>query len=165
MRKSQSHVVLVVGITVALQSMSGCGQAHDPGASTATPEILAAIEARKVNYKEIGGAFKTITDEIKTGAPDLNTIGPMAQEIRTRALDQLKYFPAGSGMESGEKTRGKAEIWGNFADFTASHEKFVSAAERLAAAVQSGDLTGLSHLHSNLGATCKACHDRFREPE
>ena len=165
MSELQRHVALSVVIVAALYTLSGCGRAHDSQASSATPEIVAAVEARKVNYKEIGGAFKTITDEIKTGAPDLNTIGPMAQEIRTRALDQLKYFPAGSGVESGEKTRGKAEIWSNFDDFTASHEKFVSAAERLAAAVQGGDLTGLSTLHSNLGSTCKGCHDRFREPD
>jgi len=124
-----------------------------------------AIEARKVNYKEIGGAFKTITDEIKTGRPDPNTIGPMAREIRARAAEQLKYFPLGSDVESRVKTRGKAAIRSDYASFTANHEKFVAAADQLVTAIQAGDMASVVSLHSALGATCKNCHDRFREPD
>lgn len=144
-------------------TLSGCEGAAKGDYVAPTQEVIDAIAARKANYKEIGGAFKTISDEIKTGAPDLNTIGPMAQEIYTRAGDQLKYFPSGSGMESGEKTRAKAEIWRDLATFTASHEKFVAAAERLVAAGRAADVAAIKTRYGELGATCKDCHDRFRE--
>ena len=98
------------------------------GAIAATPEIAAAVKSRKANYKEIGGAFKTINDEVKTGAPVIDTIQPLAQEILKRGTMQKDFFPAGSGIESGEKTRAKSTIWTNNADFQKQHNDFLAAA-------------------------------------
>lgn len=160
------RVGFVNSVAALLLLTSGCGGGTGEGeVVTASPEAIQAIEARKVNYKEIGGAFKTIADEIKSGAPDMNTVRPMAQEIRTRAADQLNYFPAGSGPESGEKTRAKAQVWSNRAEFTASHERFVAAADQLVAVAAASDLSALAVRYKALGAACKDCHDRFREPD
>jgi cytochrome c556 len=118
-------------------------------ASAAAPTISAAIAARKANFKEIGGAFKTINDEIKSGAPDVNTVRPLARDIASRSALQLKNFPRGSGPESGVKTRAKAAIWSDQAGFNKLQNDMVASASTRAA----------------LGATCKNCHDRFREEE
>jgi len=161
--KIEHMLMIAAGGGLLLMGLSGCGSRDGQDVVAASPEIVEVIEARKVNYKEIGGAYKTIADEIKSGAPDLNTIGPMAQEIRTRAAGQLDYFVAGSGPESGEKTRAKAQIWRSLADFSAAHEKFLAAADRLIAAAKSGDVAAVSARYDELGAACKGCHDRFRE--
>ena len=134
-------------------------------AYAATPAIVAAITARKANYKEIGGDFKTISDEIKTGAPDLATVRPAAKDLVTRAAGQLKYFPKGSGPESGEKTRAKAEIWTDQATFAKLQNDMVGAAGKLQAATVSGDLAGLTAARTALGGACKACHEKFRESD
>ncbi len=123
-----------------------------------------AVNARKANYKEIGGAFKTINDEIKTGAPDKNTVRPLADVIARRSALQLKFFPRGSGPESGLKTRAKAEIWKDNATFTKLQNDMVGAANQLVAAAAKGDIAAMTSARNALGGTCKSCHDRFRVP-
>ena len=44
------------------------------GALAAAPNIVAAIKARQANYKEIGGSFKAINDELKSDSPDMNSV-------------------------------------------------------------------------------------------
>ena len=127
------------------------------------PAITAAISARKANYKEIGGAFKTINDEIKSGAPDMNTVRPLARDIAARAALQLKYFPKGSGPESDVKTRAKAAIWKDLAGFTKLQNDMVTAANSLNGAASAGNVAAMTSARTALGATCKSCHDRFRE--
>jgi cytochrome c556 len=150
-------------IAAVLLALTGCGGAPEP--PPAPPEIVHAIEARKASYKEIGGAFKTISDEIKSGAPDINSLAPAAREVLSRARGQLPWFPPGSGPDSGVKTRAKPEVWKDFAAFTEAHEHFVAAAESMVSAVDSNDTAALAERHQTLGKTCKGCHDSFREPD
>lgn len=146
------------GLCVAVAILgSNCANAASPAA--------AAIAARKANYKEIGGAFKTIGDEIKTGAPDLATIRPLARDIVTRASAQMRYFPKGSGPEAGEKTRAKPVIWTDQAAFVKSHNDMLAAAKGLQAATMAGDVAAMTSARATLGGTCKACHDKFRESD
>lgn len=134
-------------------------------AEAAAPNVIAAVNARKANYKEIGGAFKTINDEIKTGSPDFNTIRPLAKDIFTRASGQLKYFPQGSGPQAGVKTRAKAAIWTDLAGFRQAQGDMVAAAGALQDATNRGDVAVLTAARTKLGAACKNCHDKYREAE
>jgi cytochrome c556 len=134
-------------------------------AEAAAPAMIAAVNARKANYKEIGGAFKTINDEIKTGSPDIATIRPLAKDIFTRASGQLKFFPQGSGPQPGVKTRAKAEIWSDQAGFKKIHGDMIAAAGALQDAANRGDVAAITAARTKLGATCKSCHDKFREAE
>lgn len=133
--------------------------------AAASPTISAAITARKANFKEIGGAFKTINDEIKSGFPDFNSVRPLAKDIAGRSALQLKHFPKGSGPESGVKTRAKPSIWKDYAGFTKLQKDMVASANALNAAVTARDLPAMTKARNALGATCKACHDKFREEE
>ena len=134
------------------------------GALAAAPNIAAAVNARKANYKEIGGGFKTINDELKSGSPDMNAVRPVARDIATRAASTLKFFPRGSGPESGLPTRAKAEIWANQADFVRIQQQMIAAANELNSAATAGDIGRMQSARATLGGTCKSCHDRFREP-
>lgn len=131
--------------------------------AAASPAITAAIAARKANYKEIGGAFKTINDEIKSGSPDFNSVRPLARDIAARSALQLKHFPKGSGPESGVKTRAKPAIWKDYASFSKLQKDMVASANTLSAAATARDVAALSKARTALGATCKSCHDKFRE--
>lgn len=134
-------------------------------AFAATAEVTEAIKSRKANYKEIGGAFKTLNDEIKTGAPSIDTIQPLAKDLLKRGTMQMNFFPAGSGPESGEKTRAKATIWSEQQEFRKLHEDFIQSARKLDQAIDAGDLTTIASAQKSLGATCKSCHERYREPD
>lgn len=132
-------------------------------AIAAAPDIADAIKARRTNYKEIGGAFKTISDEVKTGAPIIDVIAPAAQEILRRGKMQMNFFPVGSGPESGEKTHAKAVIWSELDNFHKLHQDFLDAATNLNTAIASGDVATITKAQQTLGKACKSCHDRYRE--
>lgn len=134
-------------------------------ALAAAPDISNAIKSRKANYKEIGGAFKTLNDEIKTGAPSIDTIQPLAKDLLKRGSMQMDFFPPNSGPESGEKTRAKAAIWTEQENFRKIHQDFIQSAEKLNQAIDSGDPAAITTAQKSLGATCKSCHEHYREPE
>jgi cytochrome c556 len=95
----------------------------------------------------------------------IDTIQPLAQEILKRGTMQKDFFPAGSGIESGEKTRAKSTIWTNNADFQKQHNDFLAAAEQLNKAIASGDNKAIATAQKTLGGTCKSCHDQYREAD
>jgi cytochrome c556 len=134
-------------------------------AYAASPAIVSAIKARQANFKEIGGAFKTVNDEIKSGAPNFASVRPAAREVALRAAGQAKYFVRGSGPESGEKTRALPTIWTDPAGFGQANANFVRAAAALDVAAQKGDVAALTAARTALGGACKACHDKFRARE
>lgn len=131
----------------------------------APPGVSTAIAARQANYKEIGGDFKAISDELKSGSPDVATIRSSVQDLYSRVSGQSKYFVKGSGPESGIKTRAKAAIWSDEATFTGLQTDMVASAEALRQLVANGDVAAITAARAKLGAACKACHDKFREPE
>jgi cytochrome c556 len=145
---------ILIGVTLA-----------DTSAMAASTEITEAIKSRKSNYKEIGGAFKTLNDEIKTGAPSIDTIQPLAKDLLKRGSMQMNFFPIGSGPDSGEKTRAKAEIWTEQENFRKIHEDFIQSARKLEQAIDAGDISAITSAQKSLGSTCKSCHDRYREPD
>jgi len=126
--------------------------------------MVALIKARQANYKEIGGSFKAINDELKSDSPDLNSIKSAARDVADRSVQTLKYFPRGSGPESGVVTRAKADIWANPADFSRIQNDMIAAAKMLNIAAAAGDIAGIQKARASLGATCKACHDKNRQP-
>jgi len=134
-------------------------------ATAAAPAPAEAIATRKANFKEIGGAFKSINDEIKSGAPNMNTVRPLARDMAARAAAALKYFPSNSGPDSGLKTRAKASIWANQADFVKLQNNLIDAANALNEAATSGDVAQLTAARNTAGQACKACHDKYREPD
>lgn len=132
-------------------------------AVAATPAQQSAVNARKANYKEIGGIFKSINDEIKSGSPDMNTVRPLARNLALRASRSPQHFVAGSGPSSGLPTRAKELIWKERASFDRLQQQMISSAKTLNAAAAAGDVSRMAAARDALGATCKSCHDRYRE--
>ena len=122
-----------------------------------------AVAQRKANFKEIGGAFKTINDELKTGAPDLSTVRSSARDLARRAAVVKTHFPAGSGPETGLKTKAKANIWSNPVEFKKYLDAMGIAATALDTSARSGDLAAMTKSRDALGKTCQGCHNQFRE--
>jgi cytochrome c556 len=74
------------------------------------------------------------------------------------------WFPAGTGPEVG-KTGAKPEIWQGSAiqpDFIAKLAVEQKAAQAFSAAAAGGDAPTIAARFSDLGRTCKACHDKYR---
>ena len=131
-------------------------------AYAAAPAVTTAVKTRQATYKEIGGAFKSINDELKSGSPDMNSIKPLARDLAGRATLLPKLFPKGSGPDSGLKTRAQPAIWKDHAAFVKLQGDMIIAARALDAAATSGNAAGVRTARNALGGACKGCHDRFR---
>jgi cytochrome c556 len=76
----------------------------------------------------------------------------------------LTWFPEGSGPEAG-RTRAKAEIWSDGADFQSAARQYEQAANAFNQAAQGGNLDAVKAALPALQNTCKTCHDKYRGPE
>ena len=136
--------------------------------SDATPlqkeQALALMEERHENYERIGDAMKVITRELKASSPDLAQVRQHAGTIAQLAPQIPTWFPAGTGPDVGQ-TDAKAEIWQNKPDFESKAQAFNQAAQRFQAAAQGSDVEAIRAAHADLGKSCKACHDLYRQPD
>lgn len=129
------------------------------------PEVLQIVQTRHQGYENIGEQMKLIGDTLKAGGALNADLAAAAQIIKTRADEVVGWFPAGSGPETGVKTRARAEIWQQPEQFEQRRVAFVAEAAKLADYASAGDADAFAAQMGDLGATCKACHDDFRAPK
>jgi cytochrome c556 len=125
-------------------------------------QALALMKQRHENYERIGDAMKVVSRELKGDSPDLDQVRANADVIAALAPQIPGWFPAGTGPDVG-KTEAKAEIWQKPDDFRAKAAAFNSAAQAFQAAARGSDVGAIKAAHGNLGKSCKACHDLYRE--
>jgi cytochrome c556 len=133
------------------------------GASASNPQEI--YEARRANFKEIGGSFQAINRELKSDAPDLARIRTEAAALAARAEQLPTWFPIGSGPDVVAATRAKQEIWTDSAGFRRAHETLLERARRLSQEAEGGDLAAIQAAGQALGGACGGCHQAFRGPE
>ena len=124
-------------------------------------DIGAAIKARQDFFHGVGGDMKGMNDAVKASKPA--DVARFAADLDSQAPKLLSYFPAGTGMDSGIKTGAKVEIWQQSALFQKDAKDFAAAAHNVNVAAQSGDNAAVQVALGSLGATCKACHQTFRQ--
>lgn len=124
-----------------------------------------AAHARHENFEAMGEAFKKATDQLKEKTPDFALVRTEADKLRTLGAQLDTWFPAGSGPQDGVKTEALAAVWQKPDEFRAANAKFQAEAANFATAAAGGDAAVIGKAAQALGATCKGCHDKFREPE
>lgn len=145
------------GAAIAL-SIGLCG-----GALAATPQQT--IESRQANFKAMGTAFKGINDELKKDTPDTALVRANARKMKDLSAQLPKWFPKGSGPETGSKTGALPVIWTDGAGFAKASNDLGAEIDRLQQAAGSSDLSALRAQVRATGAACKSCHQTFREPD
>jgi cytochrome c556 len=123
------------------------------------------IEGRQAALRDIGAAFKGISDELKAATPVLATIRYNAKQIDDLARQQHLWFPPGTGPESDVETQAKPEIWQRPAEFKAAQTAFSQEIQKLNRAAEGSDVGAIRTQWRELGKACKGCHDTFREEE
>jgi cytochrome c556 len=152
---------LAFGAAVA----AGAALAHEDMGHVPDTPAGHAVAARHQNFKQLGGAFKAIIDELKKAAPDKAALAANAQKMNTLAGQQASWFPKGSGPESGAKTGAKPQIWSDPAGFTAAVQRLQGETGKLQQVAAGGDVAALKAQVRDTGAACKNCHDKFRVPD
>lgn len=132
--------------------------------AVAENSVQQIIAARQSNLKDLGGAFKTVRDQLRLSKPNMMEIKLAAQQISELVGDQGHWFPKGSGPESGVKTDAKPEIWSDPAGFAAAQKTLAAEAPKLLSLATAQDVAGLKAQVSVVGQACKGCHDKYRVP-
>ena len=101
-------------------------------------------------------------------ARDKKPYDPSEARLRASRLFSISRqleegFPAGSGPESGHVMDAKAEIWQNRADFDAKLEELQVQTRATREVARSGDAEAFKAQFQRLAASCKACHDDYRD--
>lgn len=136
-------------------------------ALTATGALAAsaaetAIATRQAGYKKMGAAFKAINEELRKDAPDAKLIAANARIVNAQAAQVPKWFPKGSGPETGFKTKAKPAIWTEPAKFAAAGANLQAEAAKLQSLSAAGNLDAVKAQVCAVGGACKACHDPYR---
>jgi cytochrome c556 len=128
-----------------------------------TPAESVAI--RQNNFKQIGRAQKAISDELKKPSPDVAAIRTSTQALAGLAPNIHRWFPRGSGVESGAKTAALPIIWQQTTQFNNHANQLVNATRGLQRAAASGNIDQIKAAFPAVGAACKGCHDTFKGPK
>lgn len=120
------------------------------------------ITARQNDFKQMGRAQKAIGDELKKAAPDVAVIRTNAATLANLAPQLRRWFPRGTGKESGAKTGALPEIWQQTARFNASANQLNNATRGLQRAAAGGNLAQIRAAVPPVGGACKGCHDTFK---
>lgn len=134
-----------------------------PAAETPAAEQPAAeidhVKARQDAFKQVGEAMKTIGDVVKGDvAYDVEQFKAVVAQMQTAGAEAFQHF--------GEDTQGgnaKPDIWSNMAKFEEGRDKMAAAVAALNEAAQTNDLNAIKPKMGDLGGSCKACHDAFKE--
>ncbi len=120
------------------------------------------IAKRQAGFKEIGGSFKAVNDELKNDSPDTKLIAAKSKIIAAHAKSVPAWFPKGSGPESGAKTKAQPAIWTDWTKFAAAAKGFQTESAKLQTVAAAGNVDAIKAQVRAVGGSCKTCHEPFR---
>ena len=116
------------------------------------------IAERKANFKANAAALKAINAAL--GGGDFDTVITQATTIADWARVMPDYFPENSGTGD---TKARADIWMDFEGFKSRAFANEQAALTLISTAKTGDVSATIFALKALGATCKSCHENFKD--
>ena len=131
------------------------------GAPVSGAKAAAIMHERHEGMETIGKTNKELRRQLGGGSPDLAVVRASAAKIADLSRKASGWFPAGTGPDVG-KTGAKPAIWQDPKDFAAKLATFQRASVAFNAAAVKGDLSAINARYSDLGGSCKACHDKYR---
>lgn len=121
-----------------------------------------AIKYRQSALTVMGAHFGRIGAMTSGRVPfDAKVAADNADIVATMA--KLPWAGFGPGTEKGGNTKAKPEIWTEQAKFLEYSDKLVLETTKLAAAAKTGNLDSVKTAFAATGATCKTCHDAYRD--
>ena len=121
-----------------------------------------SIKYRQSALTVMGAHFGRIGAMTSGRVPfDAKVAADNADIVATMA--KLPWAGFGPGTEKGGNTKAKPEIWTEQAKFLEYSDKLVLETTKLAAAAKTGNLDSVKTAFAATGATCKTCHDAYRD--
>lgn len=116
------------------------------------------VKERMDNFKESKASMKILKKAVRN--KDFETIVEEAQSIHRWASKLTTYFPEGSNQHPSEALD---LIWTELDRFELRAVDQLEASDRLIGAGKSRDAGEAAAAFVELGKSCKACHDDYRE--
>lgn len=135
------------------------------GGAFAQSSMAQAVKDRQAHFKQQGGAFKGVLDELKKDQPDKAVVSANATKLKGLAAQLPTWFPKGSGPEAGVKTAAKPDVWRDPATFSAAAQRLQAETAKLDQLAMAGDMDAVKAQARVVGGACKNCHDKFRVPD
>ena len=139
--------------TMALGLWAGSAQAQFAKAED-------AVKYRQSAFQLISSHFGRMQPVMKGQAP-YDAAAIKANVALLKTLSVLPWAGFVEGSQAG--TTAKSEIWSDAAGFKAAQAKFEGAVDKLSVAANSGDLDKVRVAFGDVGASCKACHDSYKQ--
>jgi cytochrome c556 len=130
------------------------------GATAVLAQNLAIIKERQAIMKKVSDDNKVLGAMAKGEAPfDAAKVSATLTAWDAAGKKYVTLFP--DDAKTGEKTRAKAEIWQNKADFEAKMVDFLKVAATTKAATTA---EAFKAAYADLGKACDNCHEKYRAP-
>ena len=120
-----------------------------------------AAKARIDHMKGQGAAMKAIAEQLKSGAPDMAVVKVNAAKLEASSKSVTTWFPAGSGHSAYAKSKALPVIWTDKAKFAEKAAALRTAAAKLNADAQAGNVAAIGPDMKATGGACKGCHESF----
>ena len=137
-----------------------------PAVAQDAKAIKRAIEYRQGVFRVVGWDIGPLGAMAKGKIPfDAAEFAKRAERMAEMAPRALEGFPDGTASVDGTPTRANDKIWSDRAGFEAAMDDFVKASAAMAQVAGGGDEGAMKGALGDLGKTCKACHDEYRNKE
>ncbi|MCY7314411.1 MAG: cytochrome c [Rubrivivax sp.] len=154
MTLSTLAAALIAGLLSALTALPAAAQFQKPED---------AVKYRKAAFTVMATHFGRIGAMVQGRVPyDATAATANAEVVADMAL--LPYAGFVEGTAGTEKGSPKASIWTERAKFDEGAKKLQDETIKLVAAAKSNNLDQLKAAFGNTAASCKACHDNYRNP-
>jgi cytochrome c556 len=137
-------------LAIAVALFAGCA------GTVVAADVATSVAARHAAMKAVGVA----SIKLRNPASSLDDLKAAGKTITDQTKILAANLPKGSGPESGEKTKAKAEIWSDAKGFKTESDKAIKTATALSTAK---DLTAAQATAKTVLANCNECHDKYRE--
>jgi cytochrome c556 len=124
-----------------------------------------AIDIRQSVLKLMGWNFSPTIGPMMAGKIKYDPAVVQKDSARLEALAPMlpDAFATDTHAVSGLKTKARAGIWTNMADFTAKDEDLVKAVQHLSAVAKTADEQAFQQAAKAVSNACRACHDSYRD--
>ncbi|RYF58449.1 MAG: cytochrome c [Comamonadaceae bacterium] len=142
---------------LALSALALLGVSAQAQQTFATPQD--AIKFRQATLKEMQQNFKRVAD-MASGRESFDAKVAETSAARAAELIKLPWAGFGPGTEGGKAS---PAIWKEQDKFRAAADRAEGEVAKVAMAAKTGNLDAIKAAIGGAGASCKACHDAYRE--
>ena len=117
------------------------------------------VTKRKQAFKAMLRSFEPMGVMLRTHGYRADEFARLANELNSRRDAPFNSFAADTHYPP---TKAKAAVWERAQEFEGQRQKFYELTDALAAAAQTHDEASVRTAYDKVHASCKSCHDDFK---